>query len=106
MPELLSWTKREEFLALSNNCVEAISFANTGGDDFTALERQVDALGDALKRRLMELRLSEDPRARAGMEHFCPICGWKLRIQEHSQQRTLTTIFGGVVYSRAYGVCD
>ena len=59
MPELLSWTKREEFLALSNNCVEAISFANTGGDDFTALERQVDAVGEALKRKACLARQSK-----------------------------------------------
>lgn len=106
MPELISRTKREEFLALSSSCLEAISFANTRESDFTALERQVDAFGEALKRKLMELRLAEDPRAKANVGCTCPACSWKLRIQEPSQWRSLTAIFGEIGYYRAYGVCD
>jgi len=59
MPGSLSRTKREEFLALSHSCAAVIGFANTGGDDFTALERQVDAVGEALKRKACLARQSK-----------------------------------------------
>lgn len=69
------------------------------------LVARIQESGQRISRKMLELRLEEDPRANPA-KPICPECGNKLRIQEVAQKRILNTGLGDVQYQRAYGVCD
>lgn len=77
----------------------------TQGMNLAELVALIQESGQRITRKMLELRLAEDPRANPA-NPVCPECGSRFRIQEGEQRRVLNTGLGDIQYQRAYGVCD
>lgn len=97
---------KEEFLELAATQYEKMEYSRTMNCNMTDLENLGYQSAMILGRKLVEVRLANDPRIDAHEQGFCPKCGWKQRIQNPKQQRTLKTVLGEVTYQRPYCVCD
>jgi len=97
---------KEEFLECAAAQYERVEYSRTMNCSMTDLENWGYQLAMILGRKLLEIRLANDPRTDANQPAYCPKCGWKWRIQNPEQERPLKTILGEIAYERPYCVCD
>ncbi len=97
---------KEEFLEFAAAQYEKMQYSRTKEFSMTDLENLGYQSAKHLGRKLLEIRLANDPRIDPNEQGCCPKCGWNLRIQNPDQQRPLKTILGEVIYRRPYCVCD
>jgi rubredoxin len=75
------------------------------GETFDDIEKQAEAAGRTLRRRLLAQRLAAE-EAKLPVVIRCPRCGQPMRRPKMPAVRTLDTFSGPVPYARHHALCD